>query len=235
MPSRCLLEITHAGACRQWHAVNGVPSCLDIGRFLGALDFRSVVGYTANRTTREWRSGSAIASQAMGRGFESRLPLHPAPGQAWSRLLGTAEALVGRPRAVGAARMLACRHQRGFLHDEGQSARATGNLARRAVSACGTDRSARSCQPGTAERESLQGWLVRRMRAIASAAVAPGQAVRVRGRGGARRESRAPGPEGDSVAQEAVCPGDRPLPIQSSPSCCFIANRAAARAGWHKL
>ena len=26
--------------------------------------------------TREWRSGSAIASQAMGRGFESRLPLH---------------------------------------------------------------------------------------------------------------------------------------------------------------
>src|SRR5262249_14161684 len=32
---------------------------------------------------REWRSGSAIASQAMGRGFESRLPLQEPPGQAW--------------------------------------------------------------------------------------------------------------------------------------------------------
>src|SRR5258706_11868082 len=49
------------------------------------VDALAGVTYTKGTTLREWRSGSAIASQAMGRGFESRLPLQTAPGQAWSR------------------------------------------------------------------------------------------------------------------------------------------------------
>jgi hypothetical protein len=46
-----------------------------------ALDVAAPIAYTCT-CTREWRSGSAIASQAMGRGFESRLPLQPSRTQA---------------------------------------------------------------------------------------------------------------------------------------------------------